>query len=100
MPRKKKNLGERRIPLSGEGRLKFQQGGAHALDAQIDEAQRILAELADQAAQIPAMLSELAGHQQIAERLADEDLEFSTWLHARYRERKHQDHIVATLRIF
>lgn len=95
-----KPKGERRIPKSGEGRLRFVQGAKHALDIQMNEAENLSQRLAEEAKSILPTLAGLADFQQIAKRLADEDQELTAFLTARYSDRKHLDHIVATLRIF
>jgi len=95
-----KPQGERRIPKSGEGRLRFTRGDAHSLDVQMDEAQRLAALLTETAAPLTPLLAELEQHQQIGVRLAEEDQMLTEFLTARYKDRKHIDHIVATLRIF
>lgn len=96
----RKAKGERRIPVSVEGRLAFVQGNEHAMDVQIGLAHDLARQIADQAAQISPALAELAQFSEIGERLAHEDAELTTYLQARYADRKHVDHIVATLRIF
>src|SRR6266516_1508041 len=62
-PRKRKI--KRRIPESGEGRLRFQQGDPHALDVQLDEARDLNAQLLTTAAQLPELLAALEEFQQV-----------------------------------
>lgn len=95
-----KQKGERRIPKSGKGRLSFERGGKHAMDVQETLANELADQLAEKAVQVQETLAELADHQQIAERLEKEDRALITYLQQRYLDRKHIDHLVATLRIF
>jgi len=97
-PRKRKI--KRRIPESGEGRLRFQQGDPHALDVQLDEARNLNAQLLTTAAQLPELLAELSEFQQVPTRLAEEDEALAAFLREHYSDRKHVDHIRATLLIF
>jgi hypothetical protein len=97
-PRKRKI--KRRIPESGEGRLRFQQGDPHALDVQLDEARNVNAQLVTTAAQLPELLTVLEEFQQMPTRLAAEDEALTTFLGEHYSDRKHVDHIRATLMIF
>jgi len=97
-PRKHKP--KRRIPESGEGRLRFQQGDPHALDVQLDEARRVGEHLTVAAAHLPERLAALEEFQQVPERLAAEDDALATFLGEHYSGRKHVDHIQATLMIF
>ena len=97
-PRKHKP--KRRIPESGEGRLRFQQGDPHALDVQLDEARNVNAQLGNTAAQLPELLTALEEFQQVPARLAAEDEALATFLGEYYSDRKHVDHIRATLMIF
>jgi hypothetical protein len=97
-PRKRKI--KRRIPESGEGRLRFQQGDPHALDVQLDEARNLNAQLLTTAAQLPELLAALEEFQQVPTRLAEEDEALAAFLREHYSDRKHVDHIRATLLIF
>ena len=97
-PRKRKT--QRRIPESGEGRLRFQQGDPHALDVQLDEARNANAQLGVTAAQLPELLAALEEFQQVPTRLAAEDEALAAFLGEHYSDRKHVDHIRATLMIF
>lgn len=98
--RPKKPKAERRIKPSGEGRLIFKQGDSHTLDAQFGEARAIGKELTAAAAQLPELLAALEEFQQVPARLAAEDEDLSTFLGEHYSDRKHVDHIQATLMIF
>jgi len=95
-----KHKAQRRIPESGEGRLRFQQGDPHALDVQLDEARNLNAQLVTMAAQLPELLAELTEFQQVPTRLAEEDEALAAFLGEHYSDRKHVDHIRATLLIF
>jgi len=90
----------RRIPPSGEGRLRFQQGDVHALDVQLDEARNVKEQLDTTAAQLPDLLASLEQFQQTPARLAEEDDALATFLGEHYSDRKHVEHIQATLMIF
>ena len=85
---------------SGEGRLRFQQGDPHALDVQLDEARNLNAQLLTTAAQLPELLAALEEFQQVPTRLAEEDEALAAFLREHYSDRKHVDHIRATLLIF
>src|SRR6266566_8853855 len=91
---------QRRIPASGEGRLRFQQGDPHALDVQLDEARNVNAQLGNTAAQLPELLTALEEFHQVPARLAAEDEALATFLGEHYSDRKHVEHIRATLMIF
>jgi hypothetical protein len=90
----------RRIPPSGQGRLRFQQGDAHALDVQLDEARNVHEQLGTIAARLPDLLATLEQFQQTPARLSEEDQALMTFLGEHYSDRKHVDHIRATLMIF
>ena len=91
---------KRRIPKSGEGRLRYQRGGPHALNVQTKEARRVAGQLAEAAQQVPDLLAGLQAYQQVPERLAAEDEALATFLIEHYADRKHVDHIQETLLIF
>jgi hypothetical protein len=90
----------RRIPPSGQGRLRFQQGDVHALDVQLDEARNVKEQLDTTAARLPDLLATLEQFQQTPARLSEEDQALMTFLGEHYSDRKHVDHIRATLMIF
>jgi hypothetical protein len=91
---------ERRIPKSGEGRLRYQRGDPHALNVQTKEARRVAEQLSDAAQQVPELLAGLQEHQQVPERLVAEDEALAVFLLGHYAKRKHVDHIQETLLIF
>jgi hypothetical protein len=90
----------RRIPPSGQGRLRFQQGDAHALDVQLDEARNVHEQPGTIAARLPDLLATLEQFQQTPARLSEEDQALMKFLGEHYSDRKHVDHIRATLMIF
>ena len=96
----RKGKAKRRIPPSGEGRLRFQQGDPHALDVQLDEARNVNEQLGAIAAHLPELLATLEQFQQTPSRLAEEDEALATFLGEHYSDRKHVDHIRTTLMIF
>lgn len=98
--RPEKPKAERRIEPSGEGRLSFERGDYHTLDVQLGEARTIGKELTTAAAQLPELLAQLVEYQQAPMRLAEEDEDLATFLGEHYADRKHVDHIQATLMIF
>src|SRR5258708_1592074 len=98
--RPRKSKAERRIKPSGEGRLRFKQGDPHTLDVQLDEAHRVGQQLTAAAEPLPALLAVLEEFQQVPARLAAEDEDLAAFLGEHYSDRKHVDHIQATLMIF
>ena len=98
--RPEKPKAERRIKPSGEGRLRFKQGDPHTLDVQLDEARRVGQQLTAAAEPLPALVVALEEYQQVPTRLAVEDEDLATFLNEHYSDRKHVDHIQATLMIF
>jgi hypothetical protein len=96
---KRPGQGKRRIPASSVGRLRFQQGDPHALDVQLDEARNVNEQLAATAAQLSELLAALGEFQQLPVRLAEEDEALARFLSEHYSDRKHVDHIRATLLI-
>jgi hypothetical protein len=98
--RPEKPKAERRIKSSSEGRLRFKQGDPHALDVQLDEARRVGQQLTAAAEPLPALVASLEEYQQAPARLAAEDEDLAAFLGEHYSDRKHVDHIQATLMIF
>jgi hypothetical protein len=86
----------RRIPPSGEGRIRFRPGDEHPLDVQFDEARTALAQLDAQLDQFVHTLRDLAPLEDIATRFAAEDQALRHFLAEHYHDYLHVDHIEAT----
>ena len=93
-PRKWK--GDRRIDTVYEGRMSFQPGDKHPMDAQLEEARRLREAVTEQLAQVQGLVIELGQLEDAGEAISREEKAITSLLWNLYGNRKHRDHIIAT----
>jgi hypothetical protein len=87
---------ERRIPISGQGRISFRPGGKHPLDVQIKEALRAKEQLEEELERFLVQLHALAPLEEVADRFEAEDEALRHYLAAHFEDYFHVDHLEAT----
>lgn len=86
----------RRIPLVKEGRMSFQPGDKHPMDAQTDLARDLREAIKAELAELQGLMLKLAELDDTSEAISREEQAVTALLWEMYGTRKHRDHIVAT----
>jgi hypothetical protein len=94
--RPRKWQGGRRIDPIYEGRMSFQPGDKHPMDAQLEQARMLGEAITEQLAQVQGLVIELAQFEDAGEAISREEQAIKALLWKLYGNRKHRDHILAT----
>ena len=89
--------GPRRIPPIYEGRMSFQPGDAHPMNAQFEEARQLREAIGAQLAEVQALVVQLGELEDASVAVSREEAEIRAFVYEVYGDRKHRDHVYATL---
>lgn len=87
---------ERRIQPIYEGRMSFQPGDKHPMDAQIEQARDLREDIIGELAELQELMVHLAGLDDASEAISREEQAVTALLWDLYSTLKHRDHIVAS----